>query len=411
MLPWVVYASEIGYRYAGDEYWQTFEAETRGWRYRGDRNWIRRRFVDFQARFGGAKPSGKWAEWFSIICWPIVHAILPKDLQRQLAKVLYDIRYSFASELLSSPVKLGELIALRSWNTSSRFLNLAQEPLLLGQIATALLLHDQQSSKTLILPSTLQRIATDLEHERQSRAWLLGAQHQAKHATLHGLKSSNRQPSEGLTASPGPTKEQIAALGIEPRVVLLPVGEKLWEVILEIPDLSPLLLKFPEFRDIFTGSRCIVAGAAGNPLWQGRILRGVQRVRLSKWPKADEPLLRFERTNNQLDYILRTESLQTWFAMVVPCSTDGLAYELHSLNVRADTKYILLRTTPINENIDGTQSIEVECEGVHALQWIFLRRFRRLVVSFKATRTKPVSVNFRVAGGYSSGRLGWRGAS
>src|SRR5262245_55916279 len=36
-LVWVVYASEIGYRYSGDEYWQTFEADTPYWIPRGDR--------------------------------------------------------------------------------------------------------------------------------------------------------------------------------------------------------------------------------------------------------------------------------------------------------------------------------------------------------------------------------------
>src|SRR5689334_18073445 len=34
-LPWIVYAAEIGYRFAGDEYWQTFEEETNGWRIYG----------------------------------------------------------------------------------------------------------------------------------------------------------------------------------------------------------------------------------------------------------------------------------------------------------------------------------------------------------------------------------------
>ena len=29
-LPWIVYAAELGYRYSGDEYWQTFEEETPG---------------------------------------------------------------------------------------------------------------------------------------------------------------------------------------------------------------------------------------------------------------------------------------------------------------------------------------------------------------------------------------------
>jgi hypothetical protein len=30
-LCWVIYATEIGYRYTGDEYWQSFEELTPGW--------------------------------------------------------------------------------------------------------------------------------------------------------------------------------------------------------------------------------------------------------------------------------------------------------------------------------------------------------------------------------------------
>ena len=30
-LAWIVYSAELGYRYSGDEYWQTFEQETPGW--------------------------------------------------------------------------------------------------------------------------------------------------------------------------------------------------------------------------------------------------------------------------------------------------------------------------------------------------------------------------------------------
>src|SRR5438046_865894 len=36
---WIVYAAELGYRYAGDEYWQTFEAETPGWVNYSRRDW------------------------------------------------------------------------------------------------------------------------------------------------------------------------------------------------------------------------------------------------------------------------------------------------------------------------------------------------------------------------------------
>src|SRR4051812_32581039 len=39
-LVWTVYACELGYEYAGREYWQTFEKETQGWRQYGSRPWI-----------------------------------------------------------------------------------------------------------------------------------------------------------------------------------------------------------------------------------------------------------------------------------------------------------------------------------------------------------------------------------
>src|SRR6185369_2699072 len=59
-LPWIVYSAELGYRYVGLEYWQTFEAETIGWRERGSRDWIRSKFKKFENDYGGVIPSGSW---------------------------------------------------------------------------------------------------------------------------------------------------------------------------------------------------------------------------------------------------------------------------------------------------------------------------------------------------------------
>jgi hypothetical protein len=132
-LPWVVYAAEVGYQYAGDEYWETFESKTLGWQDFGERNWIRDCFLKFRDKFSAATPTGVWASHFSIICWPITHAILPKDLQRQLALLLYDLRLAFRREHFESPDQLGELLAANSWNTSSRFQYLLQTPALVGQ--------------------------------------------------------------------------------------------------------------------------------------------------------------------------------------------------------------------------------------------------------------------------------------
>ena len=174
-LPWIVYATELGYRYSGDEYWQTFEKETPGWAGFWDRSWLRDQFLWFHRKFGGFHPSGAWAQHFSIICWPIANAVLPKDLQWQLARILFEMRYALNAELFGDPKKLGHEIARRSWSASTRLQNLCEEPLLIGQIGTALLLEGQSAAASLILPTTLRRIGADLSREQQARDWLKGA--------------------------------------------------------------------------------------------------------------------------------------------------------------------------------------------------------------------------------------------
>ena len=63
-------------------------------------------------------------------------------------------------------------------------------------------------------------------------------------------------------------KSAVSALGIEPHLVLRPRDRSgaSWDVLLEIPDLSHLLSRFPQTREILTDSRCVVAGSSGQPL-------------------------------------------------------------------------------------------------------------------------------------------------
>lgn len=365
-LPWIVYAAEIGYGYAGDEYWQTFERETPDWTLNGDRYWIRDCYRQFQTGFGGAVPSGAWAEHFSIICWPITHAILPKDLQRQLARILYELRHSFSGELLESPATLGELIAARSWNATSRFQNLAQETQLVGQIAAALLLQGDLGSDNLIHPATLRRIGEDLDRERRAREWLRGARQFARdRAQVRGLGLLGRSTTSTISR-PDEARAEVAALGIEPRLVLRPTDPQggSWEMLIEIPDLSHLLLRFPRTREILTGSRCVVAGASGRPLARERCLHGAQRVTLARWPRADEVLLQFEQTDPQLEYLLRTECLlrpgPLWLFRI---ASDGLAYESRSLRVRPGERYIVVSTSGPLVSTKHTCPIDLQCEG------------------------------------------------
>ena len=110
-LPFVVYAAESGYEYAGGEYWQTFEESTPWWHEYGDRDRIRGWFQVFAVDYGGAVPQGAFAEYFTIIAWPITHAVLPVYLQRNLARLLFDFRTGLTAQLLQDPDALWE----RAW--------------------------------------------------------------------------------------------------------------------------------------------------------------------------------------------------------------------------------------------------------------------------------------------------------
>ncbi len=369
-LVWVVYSAELGYRYAGDEYWQTFEQETPRWTVNGDRYRVREFYRRFEREFGGAVPSGRWAEHFSIICWPITHAILPKDLQVQLARTLYESRYLFSEDVLGSPERLGRLLAARSWNSSSRFQNLAEDPRLLGQIAAALLTQGRAGSGELIYPATLQRISEDLDQERQAREWLRRARHSVdERVQVRGLGNIGSPTSPSSISQVDEARAAVVQLGIEPRLVLRPrdTSEGSWDIFLEVPGLSHLLLRFPHTQEILTGSRCVVAGSEGRPLARGRLVHGAQRIRLLRWPESDEVLLQFERRDPQLDFLLRTECLlrpgTTWLLRI---ASDGLAYERRGLRVRPGERYVILSTDgPIDGGGHATP-IEIECDGVYA---------------------------------------------
>jgi hypothetical protein len=112
-LVWAVYATERGYHYAGDEYWRSFEEHTPSWDSR-DRYKLIPWFTKFQESYHGVVPTGPWAGHFRIIAWPITHAVLPRYLQTQLARTLYDLRYLLAGISHRDPAAIGHMLALRA---------------------------------------------------------------------------------------------------------------------------------------------------------------------------------------------------------------------------------------------------------------------------------------------------------
>lgn len=359
-LPLVVYASELGYRYVGWEYWQTFESSTPGWLY-GEREYVREGFRKFCDEFRGFRPSGAWAHNFPIISWPIAHAILPVDLQHQLAQALYQLRYRIEAEHLASPEDLATLLLGASWQYPSRFQNLAQDTTLLGYIATALLEENHAQSR-LILPATLQRIVGDLNQVRQAREWLGSARQAARRARLKGLRPGLRS----RRATDDDASEEVALLAVEPRVLLRPRGDMPWDVFLEFPNLSPLADAVPELADALSNSRCTVTGTTGPPLPRGYFLYGRQTVRLESWPQRGTILVKFERSTPHLDFLLSTECLlRPGDAWLLAYGGDGRAREVRTRVVRPGKSYVLLSDLA-DQLGDFGVPVMTSCDGVSA---------------------------------------------
>lgn len=364
-IPWVIYASEIGYRYAGNEYWQTFESETPGWTENGDREVIRRWFKKFHFEFNGAIPSGVWANHFSIIAWPITHAILPRDLQLQLAKILYELRYHLTRRTITDTNRFGQLIESQSWYSTSRFRNFCQQHSLVGQIAAALI-YGQTDSENLIHPETLKKIISDLDRTRNGRLWLKEAQNASQRVQIRGLsrpgirRDSSDQPEQK-------TQDQATFLGIEPQLFLCPGKKEDWDTFLEIPNFTPLLNEFPQYREYFRESRCIVECSSEG--WKGKswLLFGPYSLKIKIWPHPSTPLIRLEKSNEDLDFLLRTECLlrptSTWLFHI---SENRIGKEIKGKIVRPGQRYVVVSTDSRFPNIKNLKNCSISCAGVVA---------------------------------------------
>lgn len=359
-LPFVVYAAEIGYEYSGDEYWPTFEARTPYWATHGDRDYIRNRFKDFQAAFSGAKPAGPWARQFSIICWPITHAVLPKDLQRQLARLLFDYRGALTSDLLAEPDELGRRLADGAWQASSRFQVFAQNTALLGQVAAALLGTDEESP--FLLQSTVRRIVADLSVERQAQRWL----HDAKSSAFR-VRTSGFRPQGRDTANGSVTRSPRARSVADPRLFLR-AADGGWSLELELPDLSVLAGRLPNVHDELRLLRARVAGAV-KPLPRSSLLYPGQRLRLVEWPDAGTPLVQVENGSDTVNSLLADQChFSPGPAWLFRVREPGLAAEVRGKIVRPSQRYVLVSREPVATTSAWLKQVPCATDGVWAAE-------------------------------------------
>ena len=366
-LLWTVYASEAGYGYTGDEYWPSFERQTPNWEYH-DRPKLKRWFRRFQQSFSGVAPSGPWAKHFSIIAWPITHALLPRYLQRQFAKLLYDLRFRLASTSLDAG-SVGRLLSAHASHTSTRFQAFLEQEELTGQIVAGLLRGETVDAGDLIHPPTLNRIVSDLGHVRSSREWL-NETRRVVSDRFKGIGRGSHRPGRSTTPTDpdGPDLPDASRFAIRPDIFLRHAGDAKWSVLLQLKSLRPIAAESKELRVFLDRTRCRLRGATD---WKptGWLLSGNRIGALRGWPDSDVPLIRFERANPLIDHLLESEYRLTpgplWLFRV---GNDGIARHIASSTVRPANDYIVVTVDDMPSDLPGLTPCTLECEGVHAFR-------------------------------------------
>lgn len=370
-LTWVVHAAERGYNFGGLEYWDSFAQSTPNWGQRGDRATLRAYFENFSKRYGGIEPSGGWARHYKYICWPIAHALLPRDLQVQLAHAIFRARYQLGVALAQTDEVLGRLVAYHAYYPTHRFALFLRDGRLVGWIVRMLLRGENESSG--IEPKALTRIVEDLRSESHARTWLTESrgvyqQHSVRTNGGHlGMLSSPwfrrvEVPSWDSSSNSGKEPE------LEPRLTLIQTMTDVWKPIIAIPSFRHLAATHEQLLDHLTVNRVGVLchGTQMGPASALLSPAGLERS-IAFWPGERAPVLKFDRQLPLLDDVVHAScQLRPCGMWLFRVCRDGTARQIHGTMVRPGKKYVVVARDAAKLPSFG-RSQQIQCEGVSAV--------------------------------------------
>lgn len=365
-LAWVIHATEQGYGYEDLEYWISFEENMPHWRQRGSPQLLKSFFSNFQRTYNGVTPSGRWAEWFSIISWPITHAILPRYLQWQFARILFESSHDLARLYDADALTVGQVLANNAWDTTPRFRVFLEQQRLAGRIVLALFNQGTPQFQSPIFAPTLARIVSDLEKVRDAGEWLREARRTIADR-LHGLDTS-RPWSTGDTRLERPrTRPDLPSL--RPSLLLRRTSARNWSVVMEVPSFNAVARLNPALGAFLKHARCKLAGTPDTWLPGGWTLFGAQKRVMKNWPADGVSMIQFERSDSTLDNILRGECRfpagPVWLFHI---GADGLAREIIGRSLRPEQRYVLISRTALRTSLAFVSPATIDCVGASAVE-------------------------------------------
>lgn len=369
-LTWVVHAAERGYNFAGLEYWNSFARATPGWLAHGSRDTLRQYFETFSRRFQGVQPSGGWAHHYKYICWPIAHALLPRDLQVQLMQAVYRARYHLYIALRQPDEYLGDLVAHYAYYPTHRFVLFLRDRRLAGWIVRTLLRGDEIASG--LEPGALTRIVKDLKSEGHARAWLTESRGVYQQHSLRPLGGHlGMPPSPWLTRLSGDGEAGVSGTRrepeLEPRLSLIRTAADEWTPVITIPTFAHLATGNDELLEHLETNRVGVLchGAKMGPATALLSPAGLERT-MTTWPADRSCVVRFDRALPVVDDIVKMScQLRPASLWLFRVGNDGRAAHVHGSAVRPGERYVIV-VRDANKLPALWHPQRIACEGVSA---------------------------------------------
>jgi hypothetical protein len=289
-LVWAALGAEAGYGYSGDEFWPAMDVRAGEWRSNDHRQALRGFYRRFQRTYGGPTPTGRWADQFSIIAWPISHAILPRYLQTRFARHLYELRYDIRYRAVGSGVGLGDFLFKSYHGSSSRFRDFLQQTALTEQIVLALRDENIAGALPRIDEGLLGRIVADLESQPLAKSYLKDARRVIQST---GMQISSRLTPAAEIGSSFLEKE--AATALRMRVAGRRQSDGAFILGLQFPDVLTAVNKKPGLRKAFEGARVRFFGEDERPVPASVLLTFSRKERrLDALPDANAPIFNLE---------------------------------------------------------------------------------------------------------------------
>lgn len=346
-LTWVVHAAERGYNFAGLEYWNSFAQATPGWLPHGNRETLREYFEAFSKRYRGVRPSGGWAHHYKYICWPIAHALLPRDLQVQLMQAVYRARHHLYIALRQPDEYLGQLVAHFAYYPTHRFVLFLRDKRLAGWIVRTLLRGDDVASG--LEPTALARIVKDLKSEGHARAWLTESRGVYQQHSVRPYGGHLGMPaSPWLTRLQGDRQDEGTRVQrepeLEPRLSLIRTAADEWTPVITIPTFAHLAAGNDELLDHLETNRVGVPchGSKMGPATALLSPAGLERT-MTAWPADRSCVVRFDRVLPVVDEIVKMScQLRPASQWLFRIGSDGRAAHIQGTTVRPGERYVVV---------------------------------------------------------------------